>query len=88
MYNSDLSPFIILGILAVIVIVVLFVGIDNSEDPNYVEGKDCIMEVLEQSDDYKIYYDKSTSVTYFKTSTGVTPMYNSDGTIKLYVRDE
>lgn len=88
MYDSDLSPFIILGILAVIVIVVLFVGIDNSEDPNYVEGKDCIMEVLEQSDDYKIYYDKSTSVTYFKTSTGVTPMYNSDGTIKLYVRNE
>lgn len=92
MFDYDDFPFVFSGIIIVIMIVVLFVIVlgNDSESPtnNYVEGEDCIIQTIEQSDNYEIFYDKSTLVLYIKTSTGLSVMYNTDGSIKLYEKEE
>lgn len=81
---------ILVSAMVLILIIVLIFGV--FEDPQKditVESSDSTICLLEKSDNYKIYYDKSTLVMYLEIidsgeKIGITPMYNSDGTIKLY----
>ena len=93
----DEDLYFVLLMIAVIVIIVtaLIFGVvnDNQNNIEYTNESDSKICLVEKSDNYKIYYDKSTLVMYLEIidsgeKLGITVMHNSDGTVKLYNEEE
>lgn len=76
-------------VLAIILCMSIALGVagcgSNNRDNS---GKEHMVEIIDSSLNYKIFYDKDTKVMYFRADQGgVTPMYNTDGTLRLYDGD-
>lgn len=73
----------LLLMLLVLIFPFCFIGCSQQQsEPTY--QYQYIMECIESTGNYSIYYDKNTKVMYIKGSSGYTVMVNPDGTPQLY----
>lgn len=70
--------------IALVVVVLFFVGCDNTN--NSVRANDDIFVTVSESLDYAIVYDRETKIMYTvsKDNYNFTVLVNADGTPKLY----
>lgn len=76
-------------VLAVILCMSITLGVAGCNS-NYCNdsNEEHMIEIIDSTLNYKVFYDKDTKVIYFKAyQGGVTPMYNADGTLRLYYGD-
>lgn len=69
----------------------------QSENKNYYENKNYLIHISTETIGVNVHisylYDKETKVMYmivysYKEGLSITPLYNADGTLRLYEKDE
>ena len=75
-----------LAIILCMTITLGVVGCGSNNRRNSAEEH--MLETIDRGTEYEIFYDKDTKVMYYRAYRGgVTPMYNTDGTLRVYVGD-